>query len=131
MTETFTRARLIYDVGAGVGHVAKALWAAGLSVVAIDLNRRARQEYAMLEDDGLTFGYLPGSIVMLCRPCHGPSAFTEGVVDRAVNCGASNVLYVGKPKNVTDDLGKFRRRFRVVLRNAGKEGESVYLWQIT
>ena len=40
------------------------------------------------------------------------------------------VLYVGLPKNAKDDLGKWRRHFRVARRLVGLNGESAYVWRI-
>lgn len=118
---------LIYDVGAGCGHVAKVLVERGLEVVAIDINHRECKDGFPVEiADGESYDYKPGSVVMLCRPCHGN--FTEEVVAQAVRCGASAILYVGLEKNFENDLGAYLPKFQKSLSGAGLEDECVLVW---
>jgi hypothetical protein len=125
--------RLIYDVGAGVGHVAKELTERGLKVIAIDIIRRQDTEFNVEMVPGSACGYRRGSVVMLCRPCHG--SFIEMVFRQAVMCKAGTLVYVGKQSNVAGDLGGWRYRgknpariqFKKMLSNAGKDGEHVWV----
>lgn len=116
---------VIYDVGSGLGHVAQALFERGLKVLALDLHfRESREEYPVVIVDGESYEYESGSVVMLCRPCHGQ--FSEEVISQAVRCNAAVVLYVGLDRNVDDDLGVFREQFTKTLSQAGEDGETVW-----
>lgn len=117
---------IIYDVGAGVGHVAKALSEKGLKVIALDLNyRESTETFPVIPADGESYDYEPNSVVMICRPCHGQ--FTEQVIVQAMRCKASAVLYVGLDRNVEGDLGMYQDRFKASLAGAGHEGERVWV----
>jgi hypothetical protein len=115
----------VYDVGAGAGHVTKALLEAGIATVALDVHRHMQPEHPVLIADGSAFDYEKGSIVMLCRPNHGPLA--TDVIGRALECGASNVLYVGLERNAEADLGEYLPRFKKAVPHAGEEGEWVWV----
>ncbi len=115
----------VYDVGAGCGHVGQALREQGLDVTALDTCRREAQ-VGVLIDDGTTYDYPKDCVVMLCRPCHG--YFPNGVLERAVECDVRVVVYVGKPKNASADLGRFRKMFRRTAQRVGKEQEGFYCW---
>ena len=117
---------LIYDVGAGVGHVSRLLQEYGLSVVAIDNNGRQGREFAVESVDGTSCGYRKGSVVMLCRPCHG--WFPLQVVQQAIKCKAGAIVYIGLKENVNIDLAEYRKNFRLKLRNVGADGDRVYIW---
>lgn len=120
------RGLTIYDVGAGQGHVAEALRARGHEIIAIDISERDGARLVFIAN-GVTEPYEAGSVVMLCRPCHG--WFAEAVVKQAARCRAAHVLYVGKPKNRRADLGRYSRLFRVVKGLvAGQAGESMAVW---
>lgn len=119
------RDRLIYDVGAGRGHVSRALADAGLDMRALDLYYRQTLAFPVEIADGETEVYHPGSVVMICRPCHGD--FTYRVSRRAAVCGAHEVVYVGLERNVESDLGMGLRAFHRVLIRAGKDHESVFV----
>lgn len=119
-----TGAGLVYDVGAGCGHVSRALSDAGLNVAAIDITFRLHGEFRVQLGNGASYPYKAGSTVMLCRPCHG--LFVRGVIERAIKCGARRVLYVGLPRNRRDDLGEYTSQFRKVLERAGEDSEHVY-----
>lgn len=117
---------LIYDVGAGLGHVAKALRENGLKALAIDLNYRDSGDAAqVLIADGESYRYEPDSVVMVCRPCHG--CFTEQVIEQSSRCDTSAFLYVGLEKNVEGDLGVYLSQLKLVLSGAGEDGEGVWL----
>ena len=115
----------IYDVGAGVGHVAKVLHDRGLKVTAIDINHRQAPEFPVMVVDAGACGYEKGSVVMLCRPCHG--IFPEMALEQALRCKVGAIVYVGLPKNAASDLGKLRRKFKTGLTSVGKDGERVYV----
>lgn len=119
----------VYDVGAGQGHVAEALIEVGVAVVALDIAPRdGRGEIPVVHANGATYPYARGSVVMLCRPSHGP--FASAVVDQAIRCGASAVLYVGLPKNRRADLDDFARRFKLELSRAGKDDERAWRYRV-
>lgn len=121
--------KLIYDVGAGCGHVSQELSRRGLEVVAIDINHRECKDGFPVEiADGESYEYEPGSVVMICRPCHG--CFVTQVISNAIYCGAAAVLYVGLTKNFEDDLGDRLAKFEKVLIGAGLEGEDVLQWKL-
>jgi len=127
MKETYGD-RLIYDVGAGCGHVAKALSEFGMKVVAIDINRRDGGEEFLVElSNAEAYNYKEESVVMICRPCHGE--FAEEVIFRAAECHARFIMYVGLKKNFKNDLGPHFSSFKPVLKNAGLEGETVLVWE--
>jgi uncharacterized UPF0146 family protein len=119
---------LIYDVGAGVGHVATALRKDGLKVLAIDLNYRESEGPRQITiADGESYRYERDSVVMVCRPCHGQ--FTEQVIEQASRCGAATFLYAGLKKNVENDLGVYLDQFKLALSGAGRDGEGVWVAQ--
>lgn len=120
------RGRVIYDVGAGVGHVTEELLGRGHDVVAMDLHGRDDQSPRVEYLDGIHYPYEPDSVVMLCRPCHG--VFPSLVIQQAWRRQVGFVLYVGLPRNRVLDLGSRSRRFTSVLRHAGQDRESVYEW---
>lgn len=127
MKDNFS-SEFLYEVGAGMGHTAKALSEAGIySVKAIDANRRPGAVFKIEIEDATDYDYRMEPIVLMCRPCHGP--FVEAVIHRALFKRARGIVYVGLPKNVANDLGSFRKYFKCVLRKAGAEGESVYEWK--
>ncbi len=119
------RARVIYDVGAGDGHVARALKNQGLRVCALDLYPHEAAEVEILPVDATRFFYLEESVVMLCRPCHGD--FVERVISRALEQNVQTLVYVGLRKNIDRDLGDYAPLFQEVLTNAGKKGEVVLI----
>ena len=121
--------KIIFDVGAGLGRVSKILFEAGMKPIAIDSNLRDKCEYQIINLDGTEFNYIPKSVVMLCRPCHG--IFTQRVVDRAIFCKCSHVVYVGLTKNVKHDLGKYYSRFKRSVVNVGEDGENLYTWNVS
>lgn len=119
----------IYDVGAGMGHVAHELRERGLKALALDINRReSRENFPVTIADGESYLYLPGSVVMICRPCHGQ--FCEEVISNAAWCKAAAILYVGLEKNLAGDLGPYRKNFKLKLSDAGLEGEGVWVWNV-
>lgn len=120
--------RLIYDVGAGCGHVAKALSELGIQVLAIDINRReGGEEFPIHLENAEAYHYKEESVVMICRPCHGE--FSEQVIFQAARCHARFIMYVGLEKNFRNDLGPHFSSFKLALKGAGLEGESVLVWE--
>lgn len=119
-------ARLVYDVGAGTGHVSATLSAAGVKVVAVDLSPSEASVWQTVSADGGALSYRRGSVVMLCRPCHGD--FPGRVVRCAVESGAE-VWYVGLDRNVEDDVDV--ELFSVQLCGAGEDGEKVWVMPVT
>ena len=120
--------KMIYDVGAGCGHVTKLLVDHGhKSVRAIDLFDRETQEVFIDRSDGTTYPYLEGAVVMLCRPCHG--RFPRRVIEQAVECGVSTILYISKPSNRKKDLAGWPK-FRRSATRVGKDNESIYYWKL-
>lgn len=118
---------VIYDVGAGVGHVSRLLEREGLRLIPLDINMRARTETRVLIGNGVDFPYDKGSVVMVCRPCHGPTV--EFYIHNALKRKVADVLYVGKPDNADFDLGRYAARFRRVMPCVGKDRESAYLME--
>jgi hypothetical protein len=117
---------LIYDVGAGLGHVAQVLSEQGLRALALDLNYRESQEnFPVVIADGESYQYQPNSIVMLCRPCHGQ--FVEEVASQAIRCNVAVVMYVGLDRNIEIDLGIHQDGFKLSLSGAGRDGEGVWV----
>ena len=119
----------IYDVGAGCGHVAHALYerSAVDRVIALDVIHRDKMEYHIQIGDGTIYPYSEGSLVMLARPCHG--VFVENVVAQATRCKANYVWYIGLDKNVERDLGDFLPFFNCKLTGIGEDNEK--LWQMS
>lgn len=115
----------LYDVGAGLGHVADGLAAHGHEVTALDLYIREQGSRFVELANGATYAYEPGGVVLICRPCHGP--FTEAVIEQALACNVAWLVYVGLPKNREYDLGRYNRLFRRAVRRVGAQGESLYV----
>lgn len=129
MFETAKR-RLIYDVGSGMGHVSQYLvHECGLFSIPVDCSLRDGQCSATIIADATNFFYDAGSIVMLCRPCHG--WFTADVIERAIERKCFSILYIGKVQNVDMDLGGYRNSFRHALSHAGKEDEMVWEFNLS
>lgn len=120
--------KLIYDIGAGCGHVSKALSEIGMEVKAIDINyRECGINFPIEISNAETYHYKPGSIAMLCRPCHGE--FAERTIFQAWKCGVDAVLYVGLEKNFFGDLGPHLSSFKQEMKNAGSGNEIVLVWK--
>lgn len=114
---------LVYDVGAGCGHVTKKLIKAGINAIALDIMHRDPSDYPVTIADAAIYEYSKRSVVLLCRPCHG--YFIEHTFRQALsrNC---IVYYVGKSSNVEDDLYGFE--CKRILTNVGEDKEEV--WQV-
>ena len=121
------RNRQIYDVGAGVGHVSRAMNLVGAQVTALDVMRREEPEYDVLIGNGWIYPYRPGSVVLLARPCHG--IFAEEAINQALRCKVHSIWYVGLDQNLERDLGERAPLFRRKATNVGADGE--HLWKLT
>ena len=110
----------IYEVGAGVGHVAKLLAKAGLHVTAIDLAPRAESEFPVVQGDSTEYQFEKDSVAMFCRPLH--SGFVEKTLTKAIQSDVSHILYVGLTKNLQNDLGSIHDKF--TKRRVGVVGNS-------
>ena len=114
----------VFDIGAGMGHVARGLNLAGLRVKALDMIEREDAEFPVIHVNALRYTYPSDSVLMFCRPCH--NGFVEGTIAHGLRCGAKHFLYVGLPKNSRTDLGRFRNRFQGACRKIGRDGETFY-----
>jgi hypothetical protein len=112
--------KLIFDVGSGIGHVAKALAQAGLRVTAIDLEPRIESEFHVIKADSTKYVFERGSVLLFCRPCH--NGFVERTVAKAIGSRVAAIVYVGLTKNLEDDLGSLHDRF--TKRRVGMVGHS-------
>jgi hypothetical protein len=127
MNANFDHKKLIYDVGAGCGHISKLLMKSDFNVEALDLIRRDKTEYSITYANSLIYNFVPGSVVMFCRPCHG--LFVLSTIDNAIACGVSIFLYVGLGKNVNDDLG-YDYPFNMVCGNVGSDEEDIWRYDV-
>ena len=118
------RGRLLYEIGAGAGHVARALADSGLTITAFDLYHQDFEEFPITIVDATTYTYPPESVIMFCRPSH--ERFVEKTIARALQCGVTEILYVGLPMNRRQDLGGYNGRFRRILTDVGRKRENVY-----
>lgn len=112
--------QLIYDLGSGMSHVAKALAEAGLRVTAIDLQPRTESEFDVIKADGTQYQFEKGSVLLFCRPCH--NGFVEKTLTKGIMCGVADIVYVGLTKNLEDELGPIHDRF--TKRRIGMVGHS-------
>lgn len=122
------RGRLLYDVGAGVGHVARALADSGLDVTALDLYRRKEEQFPITIADVTSYAYKPGSVLMFCRPSH--EGLVEKTIGTALQCGIREFVYIGLQKNRRQDLGAYSRSFRKLLSDVGKQNEYLCRWVV-
>jgi len=120
--------KVVFDVGAGAGHVSAILSEKGIKTIALDLHIHSNPEFAVLTADAATFKYTKRSVVMICRPCHGN--FVEQTIERAKECKASVVLYIGLHRNMANDLGDFADGFEEVATKVGNDGESIWRYDI-
>ncbi|MEN6549991.1 MAG: hypothetical protein ABFE07_28440 [Armatimonadia bacterium] len=119
----YARGRIVIDAGAGVGRLGAMLLERGARCLSLDLEERDEPESPVIMKDATTFEYSRGTLVVLARPCHGNWIYDTIV--RTHECGAE-VLYVGKPENVENDLEYPGLERRLVGADAGREGEVVY-----
>jgi len=118
------RGRLLFEIGAGAGHVARALADLGLTITALDLYHQDFEEFPITIADATVYKYPPESVIMFCRPSH--EGFVEKAIERALKCGVTEILYVGLPANRRQDLGGYNARFRRILTDVGRKRENVY-----
>ncbi len=102
--------KLIYDVGSGMGHVAKSLAKAGMQVTALDLEPRHESVLPVIHGDCTEYPFERDSVLMICRPCH-ENEFIRKTILRALNCGVRAIVYIGLNRNVRGDLGGYYKRF--------------------
>lgn len=126
MVKHFSNHR-IYDVGAGMGHVAEMLRGANLKCIGIDCATRLRQN-SVLITQGETYEYEEHSVVMMCRPCHG--IFPQMILEQSIRRNVAAIVYVGLAENVDSDLGRYRKKFKQVKRTVGRDNETLYVWRI-
>ncbi len=118
----------VYDVGAGAGHVAKALNAAGITgIIAIDANAREETVFDIKYDDATDYRFHSDAAVLICRPCHGD--FCQAVIQNALFHRASVIAYVGLDKNLTKDLGGYCKYFTSDMEPMGEDGERMWVWK--
>lgn len=118
------RGKLLYDVGAGVGHVARALADEGLDVTALDLYHREEEQFPITIADVTAYTYKAESVLMFCRPSH--EGFVEKTIGAALKQDVREILYIGLSRNLPHDLRVYRRRFQRVLCRVGVRGEDLY-----
>jgi hypothetical protein len=106
----------------------KALLEAGIVTVALDIHRHMQPEHPVIIANGAAYDYDRGSIVMLCRPSHGP--FTADVIGRALVCGVYQVLYVGLERNAEAALDEYLPQFKKAVPLVGEEGEWAWVLDI-
>jgi len=124
MGKRYNKDIIIYDVGAGNGHVSAELNSLGHNAKAIDLHYRDEGLEVEIAN-GVLYRYERDAIVMLCRPCHG--LFVEVVIDRAKECGVREVLYVGLERNVENDLGDYLDNAEEIAGPFGEDGERIWI----
>ena len=114
--------KLIYDLGSGMGHVAKALATAGLHVIALDLAPRiaSLSEFDVLRADSTQYPFEKDSVVMFCRPSH--SGFVQKTIAKAIQSHVAAIVYVGLRRNQKDDLKSLSEIF--TMRRIGVVGGS-------
>jgi hypothetical protein len=110
----------ICEIGAGVGHIAKALAETGLHVTALDLEPRTESEFDVIKADSTTHPFEEGSVVLLCRPCH--NGFVPRTIANAIQRHIAAILYVGLRKNFKSDVGSIHNMF--TKRRVGMVGRS-------
>lgn len=120
----------LYDVGAGDGYVVQQIrrHAPNITIVGIDLFRRTHMAGPVELGNGADYPYVVGSIVMLCRPCHGE--FVQYTIEQACERGAFKVLYVGKEENLEDDTRDYFPKFKLSLIGAGRDRECVWTYSV-
>jgi hypothetical protein len=123
MADTYKGMEL-FDVGAGIGHIAAGLQRSGLKVQALDIIKREGAVFPVINVNAVRYNYPASSVLMFCRPCH--NGFVEATIQRGIDCGVRYFVYVSLPKNSVNDLGRFRRKFSLACKKIGASGESMY-----
>lgn len=126
MASTFEPGQIVYDVGAGYGHVSTALLEhTELRLIPMDFRPHSESPHQVMRADATTFDYQPGAVVLLCRPCHG--FFVEEVISHALLCGVREFVYIGFGKNLRNDLSRWLSMFHLAKRNVGMNRECAWL----
>jgi hypothetical protein len=118
------KGRRIIDIGAGQGQVTIGLRLAGHTVQPIDI-RADGALCGVLTMNSVKFPFEPQDVLLFARPCHG-AFFVEPTIGVALRRGNRHILYVGFPKNLIGDLGRYRKLFKRVASKVGAEGEALY-----
>jgi hypothetical protein len=112
----------LVDCGTGSADLPREATAKGFAMIGVDLQRRSG-ENPILIADSIDFPFSPTVWPIICRPCH--DGFAELTFENAFKAGAGGI-YVGLTKNVENDLGDQRRRFKCMLGTVGEEGERLW-----
>lgn len=120
----FLRNSFVFEVGAGDGHTSEGLREIGIAGIGLDLFPEGKT----IRGDGTCYPYIAATAVMLCRPCHGD--FVWLTIQYALSRGVTTFVYVGLAKNRVRDLGSYRKHFRLMLSDAGSDGEKVWVWDM-
>lgn len=83
--------------------------------------------YPVFRYDPTSYSYPKGCAVLIGNPVVGVSS---RIVDRAIECAASIVLYVGHPSNREIDLRGYHKKFRLWEKNVGRLHENLYWMEI-
>lgn len=121
---------LIYDVGAGIGHVSKILFDQKLKVYPIDLNIREEYDFPVHFHDATNFAYECNSVILFARPCHG--FFVQDTIDQALLRKVKTILYIGvsRNKNPYYDLGDYYKKFRIDENHVGEDKEKIWRYDV-
>ena len=114
------RYKKFIDVGAGVGYLTKEMIEHGYECTAIDLFRRDGQVAEVIQMDACQYHWNDDCCALLARPCHG-LMLEELLMELPKK---TDILYIGKPYNVEEDLHGFSREQLSV--NVGKDFEVSY-----
>jgi hypothetical protein len=117
----------IYDCGSGVGLLASLLEREGCKVTALDLIQRAVELFPIQLKDARTYPFKRDSVVVIARPCH--STWVVDTIKQACKREVREIVYIGLPKNVKDDLDDLRHLFKKEVSKVGEDGESLWRFQ--
>lgn len=120
----FLRNQFVFEVGAGDGHTSEGLREIGIAGIGLDLFPEGKT----IRGDGTCYPFIAATTVMLCRPCHGD--FVAVTIQHALTRGVTTLVYVGLVRNVEGDLQGHRKHFRLLLSDAGVDGEKVWVWDM-
>jgi hypothetical protein len=110
----------LVDSGCGTGALIDEAFAAGRSLIGIDIAARDVQHEAVVRANAITYNWSAEVWPLVCRPSHDGWAYETMIAAR--KRGAA-YLYVGLPSNYLIDLGYVRS---VCFGVVGVEGEKLY-----